>query len=148
MKIIYFADKVHLQKYGRLICGDAYVAMKDGPVPSGVYDILKSVRGDGYSPCEIEAKNSFEVSAKTRVVPLKDADMDVFSDSDLECLSEATRKYGGMSFRKLKELSHDKAFKSTGPNNLIDIYDIVKTLPNREELTEYLEKSTVSYHPR
>src|SRR3990172_3908608 len=77
-KIIYFADKVHLQKYGRLICGDAYVAMKDGPVPSGVYDIMKSVRGDGYSPCEIEAKNSFEVSAKTRVVPLKDADMDVF----------------------------------------------------------------------
>ncbi|MEK7221817.1 MAG: Panacea domain-containing protein, partial [Nitrospirota bacterium] len=34
-KIIYFADKDHLQKYGRLICGDSYVAMKHGPVPSG-----------------------------------------------------------------------------------------------------------------
>src|ERR1041385_8562498 len=41
-KIIYFADKYHLQHYGRFVFGDYYVAMKNGPVPSGAYDVIKS----------------------------------------------------------------------------------------------------------
>jgi hypothetical protein len=32
-KILYLADKRHLQDYGRLICGDRYIAMEFGPVP-------------------------------------------------------------------------------------------------------------------
>jgi hypothetical protein len=33
---MYFADKAHLEQYGRFICGDSYVAMK--PVPIGTYE--------------------------------------------------------------------------------------------------------------
>ena len=33
-KLLYFADKSHLCQYGRFICGDNYIAMKNGPVPS------------------------------------------------------------------------------------------------------------------
>ena len=47
-KILYFSDREHLNVYGRTITGDTYIAMTDGPVPSNVYDIFKSVRGDGY----------------------------------------------------------------------------------------------------
>jgi uncharacterized phage-associated protein len=42
--VLYFADRKHLERYGRLIFGDSYVATKHGPVPSGVYDLLKSAR--------------------------------------------------------------------------------------------------------
>ncbi|CAD5970647.1 hypothetical protein PCC9214_03789 [Planktothrix tepida] len=45
-KFLYFADKEHLEKYGRFIFGDSYYAMKHGPVPSQIYDLLKLVRGD------------------------------------------------------------------------------------------------------
>ena len=44
LKAIYLADKEHLQKYGRQMFGDRYIAMKLGPVPSLAYDIVKSVR--------------------------------------------------------------------------------------------------------
>jgi hypothetical protein len=37
-KVLYFADKEHLEKYGRFICGDSCYAMKHGPVPSQIYD--------------------------------------------------------------------------------------------------------------
>ena len=45
-KILYFAEQKHLLQYGRTITGDRYIAMKDGPVPSNIYDLLKTLRGD------------------------------------------------------------------------------------------------------
>lgn len=47
-KILYFADQRHLSQYGRSITGDTYIAMKFGPVPSCVDDILKALRGDSF----------------------------------------------------------------------------------------------------
>ena len=47
-KLLYFSDREHLSVYGRTITGDVYIAMVDGPVPSNLYDIFKSVRGNGY----------------------------------------------------------------------------------------------------
>src|SRR5450759_1773696 len=44
-KILYLADKRHLQHFGRLICGDRYVAMEYGPVPSAVYNMMKVADG-------------------------------------------------------------------------------------------------------
>ncbi len=35
------------ESFGRLITGDHYNAMKDGPVASNTYDIIKIARGDG-----------------------------------------------------------------------------------------------------
>src|SRR4030067_924651 len=44
-KILYLSDKLHLQEYGRLICGDQYIAMEYGPVPSAIYDMMKVAAG-------------------------------------------------------------------------------------------------------
>src|SRR5260370_34242127 len=41
LKTIFLADKAHLNKYGRPITFDNYVAMRAGPVPSLAYDLLK-----------------------------------------------------------------------------------------------------------
>ena len=53
-KMLYFADKLHLSKYGRLISGDNYVAMAHGPVPSAVYNIMKVPR-EKYTETFIDA---------------------------------------------------------------------------------------------
>jgi len=49
-KILYFADQKHLARYGRVIVGDFYIAMDHGPVPSNMYDMVKTVRGDSIYP--------------------------------------------------------------------------------------------------
>jgi uncharacterized phage-associated protein len=46
LKIRYFADKLHLAKYGWLASGDEYVAMQFGPVASSTYNLIKAARGD------------------------------------------------------------------------------------------------------
>ena len=41
IKLIFFADRYHIRKYGRPITNDEYLAMDFGPVNSGVKDIAE-----------------------------------------------------------------------------------------------------------
>ena len=50
LKMIYFADKAHLHKWGRTITADKYCRMNHGVTPSAVHDMIKSVRGDAKIP--------------------------------------------------------------------------------------------------
>ena len=137
-KILYFADKEHLSRYGRLICGDHYVAMKHGPVPSGIYDIFKHVRGDGiYCPVQ-HAQEAFGVEADHCVVPYRDFDPDALSDSERECLDVAIKEYRDLNFHTLTQRSHDGAWEAAGENEFISLFSIADTLPNAEEVLNHL----------
>jgi uncharacterized phage-associated protein len=141
-KVLYFADKYHLEHYGRFICGDNYVAMNHGPVPSTIYDLLKAVRDkstlafDGgtlelYKDA-LEVKHTYCVSGKTK------PNLDFLSESDIEALNYAIKEYGHLSFKQLTDLSHDDAYESAGFNDFIEVEAIAKTLPNSETLLEHL----------
>ncbi|MEK8019849.1 MAG: Panacea domain-containing protein [Candidatus Parabeggiatoa sp.] len=138
-KVMYFADKAHLEQYGRFISGDSYVAMKHGPVPISSYEILKSVRGDGKTSCLAQAKNAFCVQNKYLVKPLRQADCDYLSDSDLECLDKAIKEYGALSFQELTELSHDSAWHNADENDCIELEQIVFMFANAKPLLEHLK---------
>ncbi len=138
-KILYFADRDHLANYGRFICGDSYVAMKHGPVPSGTYDMLKFVRGDDGLTCAVpHAQEAFRVDDRKLVIPFKDANPDALSESERECLDAAISTYGKMPFKKLTDISHDKAWESADENEFIEVEQIVATLPDPNHLLEHL----------
>ena len=139
-KIMYFADKAHLEKHGRFICHDNYIAMKHGPVPSETYHILKGVRSQSFTPLSTteQASNAFTVEDKSVVKAHRPANFDYLSESVLACLDNAIREYGHLSFSELTELSHDTAWESADENDCIDIEQIAATLTNSEDLLEYL----------
>ena len=140
LKVLYFADKEHLARYGRLICGDSYVAMKHGPVPSGTYDLVKSSRVDGICSQELlrSASGAFTVDGN-EIKVLRLANEDLLSDSDIECLEWAIKQYGQLSFSALKRISHkEPAYVNADQDDFIPLEAIVDSLPNGEALKEYL----------
>ncbi len=140
LKVLYFADKEHLAGYGRLICGDSYVAMRHGPVPSGVYDLVKYVRGDGSWRIDIPVNEAFSVQGRN-IIPHRKANLDFLSESDIKCLDAAIEQYGHLSFGQLRRLSHDDAYKAADQNDFIPLTAIVKTLPNSDLLLDYIESN-------
>jgi uncharacterized phage-associated protein len=139
MKVFYFADKKHLSKYGRFIYGDHYIAMKSGQVPSTLYDMIKFVGGEG-SGFNEKVKDSFYIENKYKIKPKKEADLNVLSESEKECLKESVEKYGKMAYWKLFIISHsDKAYKKTERDKEMAIDKIIETLPNKEQVKAYLE---------
>lgn len=131
LKILYFADRTHLGRYGRLICGDSYIAMDKGPVPSGVYDLVKQVRNGKRDECNASASAAFTVIRNT-IKSLRKANLDLLSESDIECLDETCNKYGHMTFRQFKTASHDSAYKAEDHNSIIPLEAILRSLPNGE----------------
>jgi uncharacterized phage-associated protein len=138
LKALYFADKHHLHRYGRFIFGDRYVAMRLGPVPSGAYDLIKIARGESPLLHCSEVHDAFTMDGY-QIVPFVDADSEVFSDSDIECLNEAIRECDGVPFSKLKERSHDQAWESADENDFMTIESIAALTPDKESLLKYLQ---------
>lgn len=82
------------------------------------------------------APEDIEVQGEYKVVPLRNPNMDFFSESDIECLEESIRKYGNMTFDQLKTVSHDQAYLAAGENDFIDIEQIISTFPNAKAVLE------------
>ena len=137
-KLFYFADKLHLQRYGRLISGDSYIAMKHGPVPSAIYDMMKAPTGRVSLPNSDEIVGSLEVRNKWYLVALREPSLDLLSASEVECLQESVDSFGSLTFGQLTAKSHDAAWDSADQNNRISLDAIVSTLPNADELMDYL----------
>jgi uncharacterized phage-associated protein len=142
-KIMYFADRIHLEKYGRFICGDRYVAMKHGPVPSSTYELLKRARDNDlsrFSKIPL-AKQAFVIQDQSIVKALRTANLDLLSDSDIECLNQAIEKYGHLSFQQLTQLSYDSAWHAADENDCITVEHIIATLRNNDYLLDYLRET-------
>jgi uncharacterized phage-associated protein len=114
-KILYFADQKHLVRYGSPITGDFYCAMDYGPVPSRIFDILKTVRGDSLINTK-EYTRYFSVDNSYIIKALISPDLDEFSESDLECLNESINENKDLTFKKLVDKSHGKAYYSASSN--------------------------------
>jgi uncharacterized phage-associated protein len=113
-KLLYFADKEHLLRYGRPILGDVYFCLPYGPVPS----VALNEMGDAIEKTEVEDtdRNLFrqylEVKTFWNPYPVFKAkqkyDPDVFSESELEVLGNVVQQYGNKSARQLVELTHNE----------------------------------------
>lgn len=137
-KILYFADMYHLLKYGRAITGDRYIAMKYGPVPSSIYDMVKIVRGDSWY-VDDDLKAFFSVKGQL-LNPLRDADFDYLSESDIAELNRAIQAYKDVDFDEMTRISHGSAWQKTwdSPSDEISVEDILRECNADEDYIHYI----------
>lgn len=111
-KILYFAQKEHLVKYGRGVIGDTFHALKYGPVPSFIYKSLQMLEGrlDEESDFE-EFSKGIRVNDDSLVFSAELPDVDELSVSDIKCLDKSIAKYKDMDSYHLSGKSHDIAWK-------------------------------------
>jgi hypothetical protein len=151
LKLLYFADKIHLGRYGWLASGDDYVAMRFGPVGSGAYNLLKAARGDesGWIHPDFYplVRGALEIADDKRSINLlRSYDPSHLSPAYVSCVEEALKSYAGMSFGARTELSDDSAWRAAWDlaaedevgQSPMQVETIAKTLPNSEEVVAQL----------
>ncbi|MCL5985142.1 MAG: Panacea domain-containing protein [Actinobacteria bacterium] len=144
-KLLYFIDKFHLRKYGRLVLDDKYIALQLGPVAeisNNILDDFISFEGNykGY------LKECFNVGKNKKGYPelkiKKECDLGLLSKSEKEIIVEVISKYGEFSTLKLVDISHqERAWKETIQPEEIDYKLLLDGIPDdkRELIEELIE---------
>jgi uncharacterized phage-associated protein len=136
-KIMYFAERKHLSRYGRQIADDDYKALPYGPVPQKSYDILKELGQNTVRANEFSS--IFEVKLHKYVKAKVKANIELLSESEIECLQESIDENIDLSFDELSSMSHDDAYNSTYPNQKMSPVVIARVEGANEEMIKYIE---------
>jgi uncharacterized phage-associated protein len=136
-KIIYFADKEHLLRYGRPITGDRYYALEQGPVPTRGLNALNAASMCPEDDAEVAKYGKlrgwiFEWNGQP-------ADLKALSKSDLKVLGDVFGKIGLLPAWRLEQQSHEEpAWKSAPPNGPMDFELFFEGRPEAGELKDIL----------
>jgi uncharacterized phage-associated protein len=106
IKSLFLADRAHLNRYGRPITYDNYVAMKYGPVPSLAYDLLKD-DPDGKLPWKKRAAPEIGDTCYIYEKPTRAQNEDVLSESDCGELRAALTVIKALGFHQIRKLTHE-----------------------------------------
>ena len=106
LKLVFFADRYHLRKYGRPITNDSYFAMKFGPVASACLNLLNE-DNEFTAPSEIRYRDLFlERHSSQNFSSTEKVDPTVISATDLEALRYTWETYQDKDQYQLADESH------------------------------------------
>lgn len=140
LKMVYLADRCHLERYGRPITGDDFIAMEQGACPSKIYDSMKTLRGERNRNHLPGSDKYLAVDPETHDVSVKDMpSLEALSASDLECLDEVVSILKRRGRWVIREMAHDAAWAKTGRNSPMSILEIAKSLKDGDTLAKHVE---------
>lgn len=104
LKLVYFADRCHLRRYGRPITNDRYLAMNYGPVASSCKDLAEMSEFLGSE--ERAYAEQYLAPVGHDFESRAEIDQREFSQTDLEALEFAWDHYGARDPFKLADETH------------------------------------------
>lgn len=114
MKLIYFADFLHVKKYGLPITFDKYYHLEHGPIPTVIKNMVDTAADEPeYSKIsdviKVEKPQDYNIFRILPVREFKESDAELFSQAELETLKEVALRFGNTKTDDIKEASHKEA---------------------------------------
>lgn len=138
LKACYFADKSHLNEYGRPIFGATYKAMKFGPVPLEIYEMMKGEaiwlgesRMDRF-PWRLDG-------FRLRSIDNGDADLSALSESDLQHLEAGLDRSLAMNFNERTAATHGPDWQNADTWGIMRYEDMIDDGPSKGAIVADLE---------
>ena len=144
LKLLFYADFLHFEKYGRPILGDTYFRLPGGPAPTESYDLYKD---NFQKEQKADLKKYFAVINEKvggyqmqRINPLKEYDPNVFSESDIEIMSQVAKKFYNVSGTELAGETHKIPFVKEASHMLELDYENILEESSDKEYVQFIKK--------
>ena len=108
LKLMYFADKTHLEQLGRTIDDDSYIALQSGVYPENALKLIKDSILDVNNP-------SFHMEYN-HIIADRECNEDELSESDIQILNNMVKVYAGFPLWQLSQFSQDDAWRNAWQN--------------------------------
>lgn len=146
MKLMYFADKCHLETYGKTIFFDDYYKLPRGPVANLTLNIINNINeedGEDFKTYTDDFKTIIEVNIQadegvniTKFVPKSTFQKELFSKSEMSVLTDIVNRYKSYTKDEISNESHLlKEYKNTQMNSIIDIVDMVEDQDSKDYIS-------------
>jgi uncharacterized phage-associated protein len=136
IKLLFFADRLHLRRHFYLITLDTYYALKNGPAASETLNVIN--KNDDY--IDFSDKEIAKILSKIKIANntqriIDERDTDYLSEYEMEALDFSCETFGKFSKDSLIEITHDypewKRYKNyfengmglSKPSKLVNIND-------------------------
>lgn len=148
-KILYFAQRDHLARYGKVIVEDSFRALKHGPVPSYTYKGLQIAEG---KPLDGDFEEFLKNLTVRNQIVYADAlpEMDYISGADRRTLDASIEKYRDEDPYDLSDLSHDSAWKEARmrmtddpQKNFITMIDMARAGNASKPMIDYIREKQI-----
>jgi len=139
LKACYFADKAHLNKYGRPIFGARYRAMKFGPVPVEIYEMAK---GEPYWLPELGINRYpwFLDGYQLCVADNANPHFGSLSETDFEELQQGFAYSCSMNFNERTSATHGPDWQAADLG-FMRYEDMIYESENKNEMVRYLKEN-------
>lgn len=106
LKLLFFTDRYMMRKYATALTGDQYFAMKNGPVASKAYDLIK-LNADHLGTYEFEYAVDHLIPIDNGVRAKENGNHKSFSKLEVASLDLIWDEYGHMTSKELVGLTHE-----------------------------------------
>lgn len=108
-KILYHADFRAFERFGQPITGVTYFKLPKGPAPKALVPVRHELVNEG--AIEIEER-PIGNHVQKRVVPLREAYLDVFTKAEIALVDEVIRELWSQSAPEVSNASHDVRWRT------------------------------------
>lgn len=139
LKACYFADRSHVNQHFQPIFGATYKAMKYGPVPLEIYEIMK---GEGLWLWEVNAEETpwrlegYHLRPASNDAP----DMSVFSESEIEHLQAGFARSTTMNFTSRTAATHGQDWHAAN-GGIIRYEDMLDASDDRDRIIAWMQET-------
>lgn len=136
LKTCYFADKAHLNQHFQPIWGATYRAMKYGPVPIEIYEMMK---GEGLWLWEVRSEetpwrlNGYQLQCTANSEP----DMTAFAQSEIEQLEQGFNTSINMNFTARTAATHGPDWQAANGGTM-KYEDMIEPSENRDAIVQHI----------
>jgi len=139
-KILYFAQREHLAKWGLPIVTDDFIALPYGPVPEQLYNAVRKKK-DSFADTFYTNVEKGSDDADNIYLAKRDANLGFISKSELEELDKSIQENQGKSFNELYNSSHDKAWQQAhhkGNGTVLSPLDIASARTDDQAILDFI----------
>lgn len=144
IKLLYLADRKSFSEIDSSITGDAYYSLDNGPILSGLYDLII---GNGYGNDQSLWNARFSKSGYDLVVLSDNIPSGLLSEFDKEILDSIDKEYHAYTYGNLIEYTHTSCPEWENPHGTskkIELEKILECLGRTEdEINEIIEENRI-----
>lgn len=104
-KILFFAEFTHLRRHHQVISGCEFQKLDHGPAPRQLLPVRHQLIESGAARL---VEEDFLGRLQHRLVPIREANLDVFTEEELQSIDDVLIQLAGMTGTQVSEPSHQE----------------------------------------